>query len=84
MSQKELLIWLESRGASSEFDEQVYQQIRKLIEERPKVTKEFIDKWAKRCEQLYINCDDMRSRFVLNLPCQFERMLKEAGVEVEK
>jgi len=58
-------------------------EVKNKLGAKPKVTRAFVEKWAKGCEQLYINCD-LLSRFFLNLPCQLEKMLKEAGMEVEE
>ena len=46
------------------------------------VTEEWIEEKARGMEQLYINCDGLFSRFLLNLPHQLTKILKEVGVEV--
>jgi len=54
------------------------------LKEKQTVTEEFVEKWVKGLEQLYINCGNLFSRFLFNLPRQVIRMLKEAGVKVVK
>ena len=53
--------------------EQDYKQIRKLIEEKPKVTRGFVQKWLE--EFLYGAPE--------SYPMIIKAMLKEAGIEVE-
>jgi len=62
-------------------DEQAYKEIVAILS-RPKVSEEFIEKQVKGVEQLYINCDSLFSRFLLNMPQQLRRILKEAGYQV--
>ena len=54
------------------------------LKEKQTVTEEFVEKWVKGLEQLYINCGNLFSRFLFNLPRQVIRMLKEAGVKLVK
>jgi len=63
-----------------EFDERLYQlnlaeqQLRKLIEEKPKVTRKFVKQWS----------DIVFGEHGFPEYGTLEQMLKEAGVEVEK
>lgn len=52
-------------------DSEAHQQIRKLIEDKPKVTKKFIEKWL---EQFLYGAPE-------SYPMIIKAMLKEAGIE---
>lgn len=87
MSKEELLEWLDTVTCNIVLvkEEQAYKQIRKLIEGKPKVTREFVEEWVVACQQLYVNnCGCIWNRFLLSLSVQLKGMLQDAGVEVEE
>ena len=63
-----------------EIDEELYQAIRRLIEARPEVTRDFVQKWAER---MSFDTGSILGKVKPQI-YQLEEMLKEAGVEMEE
>jgi len=90
LSKKELIGWLEqikfwyTKEIKTEEDEQAYQQIHKLIEERPKVTKkeifDFHVNLMKISEDRFEDNEDLWKRERRYI----EHWLKSKGMDVEK
>ena len=62
-----------------EIDEEIYQVIRRLIETRPRVTRDFVQRWAER---MSFDTGSVLGKVQPQI-YQLEEMLKEAGVEIE-
>jgi len=84
LSKKELIGWLEqikfwyTREIKTEEDEQVYQQIRRILEEKPKVTRKWLN---KQVDFLIKGANKYEWQEFYS---HIENMLAEAGVEVEE
>ena len=63
-----------------EIDEEIYQAIRRLIEARPEVTRDFVQKWAER---MSFDTGSILGKVKPQI-YQLEEMLKEAGVKMEE
>ena len=60
-------------------DEEIFQAIRHLIENRPRVTRDFVQRWAER---MSFDTGSVLGKVQPQI-YQLEEMLKEAGVEIE-
>lgn len=85
LTTEELLIALEDmcEAHGSNRIKQARSQIKALIQQPRMVGREFVGKQVEGFKQLYMNGDDMISRFWLNLPMQIIRMLKELNIKTE-
>ena len=61
-------------------DEEIFQAIRRLIETRPRVTRDFVQRWAER---MSFDTGSVLGKVQPQI-YQLEEMLKEAGVEMEE
>jgi len=58
--------------------------IRSLILAKPKVTKEFVERWARKQIEYFVGREPQHQEAIDAASDQIEEMLQEAGVEVEE